>query len=71
MHILLTGPSQIGKTTIIQEIMKLALENNWDIGGFSTYFGTEYHPHFKKLYLEDINLPKSYDDSSMIAFFSG
>ena len=69
MHILLTGPSQIGKTTIIQEIMNMALENNWNVGGFSTYFGTDYHPDFKKLFLEDINLPKSYDDSSMIAFF--
>jgi nucleoside-triphosphatase THEP1 len=69
MHILLTGPSQIGKTTIIQEIMNMAHKNNWNVGGFSTYFGKEVHPDFKKLYLEDINRPKSYDDSSMIAFF--
>ena len=69
MHILLTGPSQIGKTTIIQEIMDMAKINNWIVGGFSTYFGIQPSNWVKRLYLEDINLPKTYEDAHTAALF--
>ena len=66
LHIFLTGEIQIGKTTIVEQVIKML---QVPIGGFRTYFGVDRFYEEKELYMNAAWLPKEYNKNLSIATF--
>lgn len=68
MHIFLTGPIQIGKSTVIRKVLT-ALDVT--PGGFVTGFGAERYQTDRSLYMNAAWLPPSYDRGHTVVRFGG
>lgn len=67
MNIFLTGEVQIGKTTVIENALKLL---NKDYGGFRTYFGPDRANPNRLLYMNSVVEPLNYSDDFAIVKIS-
>lgn len=67
MHVFLTGAKQVGKTTVVWRVIE-----RWtgEYGGFETYFDDRDTPD-KALFMQDVRMPRSFDDENLIATFEG
>ncbi|WP_303870899.1 nucleoside-triphosphatase [Acetobacterium wieringae] len=66
MHVFLTGPIQIGKSTIIKRTLG---QLNRTYGGFKTYFGPDRSSDDRLLYLNEAAEPKFFTTDHGIAVF--
>lgn len=66
MHIFLTGPIQVGKSTIIRRTLG---QLNQTYGGFKTYFGPDRRFQDRLLYLNGAAEPKFFSTDHGIAIF--
>ena len=69
MHVFLTGSRNVGKTTIINNILE-NLSDRFDIGGFVTFMGEEFEPGKNYVYISRVDsrhlLEDLHDDTSKI-----
>lgn len=66
MHIFLTGEVQIGKSTVINNILSLL---NVSYGGFKTYFGKDRNLSDKNLYINSATKSHVFNEENVIVRF--
>lgn len=65
MHIFLTGPKQIGKSTIINKVIEGIRKEGLRIGGFCTYMGIN---NDLDIYINYLNQDKIYLSDNKVAY---